>query len=226
MSSLSLSLSVSQMALPQLQAAFLSMRPRIVRHASIYFRDVRCLQQRADCIAEVVGLCWMWFRRLAQRGKDARHFVSTLATYAARAVRCGGRVCGQLKIKDVLSEWAQQRHGFRVESLPTSTRTSHEFSYGTVHGQRRLDTFEERFQDNTQTPVVEQVCFRIDWPTWLKTRTERDQRIIEDMARDERTLDIAHKYNISPARVSQLRREYHDDWQRFSSEPGEADAGK
>jgi hypothetical protein len=73
------------MALPQLQDAFLAMRPRIVRHA-IYFRDVRCPHRRADCIAEVVALCGEWVRRLAQRGKDACGFASALATFAARAV--------------------------------------------------------------------------------------------------------------------------------------------
>jgi hypothetical protein len=35
------------------------------------------------------------------------------------------------------------------------------------------------------------------------------------MIRDERTMDLANKYGISPARVSQLRREFMEDWDRF-----------
>jgi hypothetical protein len=31
----------------------------------------------------------------------------------------------------------------------------------------------------------------------------------------ERTLDVADKHGISPARISQLRREFKDDWTRF-----------
>jgi hypothetical protein len=38
------------------------------------------------------------------------------------------------------------------------------------------------------------------------------------MARDERTLDLARKYCVSPARISQLRRAYQTDWQRFSDD--------
>jgi len=75
-------------SLSQLQATFLSMYPpRILTHARIYFRDIPCRQHRADCEAEVLALCWKWVCCLAQRGKDAQGFVSTLATYAA-AVRC------------------------------------------------------------------------------------------------------------------------------------------
>jgi hypothetical protein len=203
------------MALPQLQEAFLSMRPRIVRHAGIYFRDVRCHQRRDDCIAEVVGLCWMWFCRLARRGKDARRFISTLATFAARAVRGGRRVCGQLRSKDALSEWAQRRQEFRVESLPFSTRVPYQDLYATVDGQRRIDVLEECLHDNTVSPVPDQVAFRLDFPLWLGARSGRDRRIIADMARQERTSDLARKYRLSPGRISQLRQAYETDWKCF-----------
>ena len=186
-------LPISQMSVSQLQAAFVAVQSRIVTHAHIYFRDIVCPQRRTDAIAEAVALCWKWFRNLAQRGKDPRRFVSVLAGYAVRAVRCGRRVCGQLKAHDVLNERGQHRYGFRIEALPLSTRTGHEELYGTVNGQRRIDTFEERLQDNTRTPVPEQAAFRCDFPAWLATRTERDRHIIEDMARNERTMDLARK---------------------------------
>jgi hypothetical protein len=35
----------------------------------------------------------------------------------------------------------------------------------------------------------------------------------------ERTLDVAGKYGLSPGRVSQLRREFHDDWEFFCAGP-------
>jgi hypothetical protein len=35
----------------------------------------------------------------------------------------------------------------------------------------------------------------------------------------ERTLDVAGKYGLSPGRVSQLRRQFHDDWRRYLSDP-------
>jgi len=97
-----------------LQERFLAIRPRILVHARIYFRHVRCGGRKADAIAETVALAWKWFVRLARRGKDARRFPSVLASFAARAVRSGRRLCGQERVRDVLSPVAQQRHGFSV----------------------------------------------------------------------------------------------------------------
>ena len=37
----------------------------------------------------------------------------------------------------------------------------------------------------------------------------------------EGTLDVASKHGLSPARVSQLRREFREDWHRFC-EPEES----
>ncbi len=131
--------SISHLSLPQLQGAFLAIRPRLLTHARIYFRDVRCRERRADHIAEMIGLCWKWFLALARRGKDPRHFVSALARYAARAVNSGRLVCGQQKSRDVLSALAQRRHSFHVESLPVSSRTHYEDFYAAVDGQRRIE---------------------------------------------------------------------------------------
>src|ERR1043166_4763475 len=88
----------------ELQIRFLGILPRLEQHARIAFRHVVCREKRADLVAETVALAWRWFKRLAERGKDATQFPSTLASYAAKAVRSGRRVCGQLKPRDVISE--------------------------------------------------------------------------------------------------------------------------
>ena len=105
-------------SLTDLQVRFLEICERIETHARIYFRNVKCWVKRSDFVAETIALAWKWFRRLAQQGKDAREFASVLACYAARAVKCGRRVTKQLKAQDVLSEVAQQRHGFYVGKIP------------------------------------------------------------------------------------------------------------
>ena len=114
-----------------------------------------------------------------------------------------------------MSHLAQQRHGFGLESGLSCTATSHEERYTAVRGQQRQDAFEDRLRDNTQTPVPEQVCFRIDFPAWLTTLTARERRLVRAMARNERTLDLSQRFELSPARISQLRRELHNDWTRF-----------
>jgi hypothetical protein len=212
-----LSSPLSQLSLSQVQSAFLDIQPRIMAYARSYFRHHQCAAKRADYSAEVVALCWQWFGPLLQRGKDPRCFVSILARYASRAVQSGRRLCGQLKARDALSERAQRRHGFRVEPLPTATRVS----FADPDGQQQLDTFEERLQDNTQTPIPEQVAFRCDFREWLRTRSHRDRRLIRDLAHDERVTTLARKYQITPGRVSQLRRDCHDDWERFCADSAE-----
>src|SRR5690242_3211059 len=109
-----------------LHAGLLAILPQIERHARIYFRDIRCDNKKEDYIEETIALSWAWYGRLVRRGKDVNSFIGGLVRYAARAVRCGRRLTGQEKAKDVLSSLAQKRHGFTVVSLPASTRKSFE----------------------------------------------------------------------------------------------------
>jgi hypothetical protein len=188
-----------------LHAAFLSILPRIETHAAVVFRHVRCPHRLADCVQETISLAWKWFVRLANKGKDARQFPSTLATYAARAVKSGRRVCGQEKAKDVLSPLAQTRRGFTVASLPRESTLS-------------ANPLSEALADNTRSPVPEQVHFRIDFPRWLTQLGDRKRRIAEDMALGHRTQDLAEMHKVTAARISQLRGEFHQDWLRYTGE--------
>jgi hypothetical protein len=201
--------------LEHLHAAFLSVLPRIERQGLIAFRGLACPQTRDDAVAEVVALCWRWFVRLVGRGQDPLAFPVVLAGYAARAVKCGRRLCGQERGHDVLSGLAQRRHHFRVEALPPSTATAHPERYAAARGQRQQDVFEERLRDNTRTPVPEQVCLRLDFPAWLATLAPRERRMVRAMATDERTLDLSKRFELSLSRISQLLRALHNDGSRF-----------
>lgn len=192
--------------LPQLQARFLMILPLIQRHARMAFRHVCCRQRHADCLAETIALSWRWFLDLARRGKDATRFPVVLASYAARSVRCGRRVCGQIPAQDVMSEVAQQRHGFAVGKLPDCA---------TLDGNPLM----EALQDNTRTPPPDAAAFRIDWPAWLITWSDRDRRLIQAMALGERDKDLAKQFGLSPGRLSQLRRQFHESWTDFVADP-------
>jgi len=193
-------------SLDQVQSAFLSALPRIVRHARCYFRHVRCPHRKADCVSEVVSICWKWWRSLVERGKDPSRFVSVLATFAARAVRSGRRLCGQEWAKDAFSEPCQRRYGFAVGKLP---------DFSTLN----VNPLAEALTDNTQTAIPDQVQFRLDFPSWLATHHQRNRDLAVEMAQGERTGALARRFGLSPARVSQLRRELHADWLRFTALP-------
>jgi hypothetical protein len=202
--------------LAALHDAFLSILPRIESHGRVAFRGVLCPQRRADCIAEMVALCWLWFVRLIERGQDPLAFPVVLASYAARQVKCGRRLCGQEKGQDAMSPLAQRRHGFVVGPLPHAAASYDRL--GAVGGQRKQDALEELLHDNGQTPVPEQVCFRLDFPAWRRTHARRTRRLMDDMMLGERTRELARKYGLSPGRISQLRRALHNDWRRFCGE--------
>ena len=120
------------MSIHSLHARFLLLLPRIKAHAKIYFRDIRCAANRADQVAETVALAWKWFVRLDKRGKDASQFVTTFATFAARAVRCGRRVAGVSRAKDVMSRHTQKRHDFVVEKSPDFSTLTEALADNTV----------------------------------------------------------------------------------------------
>jgi hypothetical protein len=63
--------------------------------------------------------------------------------------------------------------------------------------------------------VPEQVAFRVDSPRWRAGSRRRDRKILDALASGERTEDAARRFGISPARVSQLRREFEQSWEEF-----------
>jgi hypothetical protein len=189
-------------SLDELHTAFLTILPRIELHGRCFFRHKKA-DKRDEAIAEMVALAWKSFVNCARNGKDATTFPMALARYAAQAVHNGRRLCGQEKIKDVLSPRAQQQHNFVVVSLPEGS---------SLNG----NVFDEALIDNTQTPVPEQVSFRLDFPAWRLTRCDRDRRVIDDLMVGERTMDVAERHGLTAARISQLRRDFQEDWSRFS----------
>jgi hypothetical protein len=153
----------------------------------------------------MIALCWQWVLRLAERDRDAMHFISALATFAAKQVRAGRRLCGKANARDTMSPQAQKRHGFSVSGLPQQS---------TLHG----NPLEEALRDTTRSSPDELAAFRVDFPEWLSGLGDRNRRMAVDMALGHRTDELAEGYGISCGRISQLRRELHDDWERFHGE--------
>jgi hypothetical protein len=183
-----------------LQARFLTFLPRIEAHANINFRNIRCDAMRADHVAETVALAWKWFLALESRGKDASRFVSAIATFAVRAVRCGRRVAGMGRARDVMNNCRE-----RIQTTAS-------------------DVLCDALTDNSATPPPDAAAFRIDFPRWLDGLPDRDRQLVERLMVGERTLAMARRFHVSPARISQLRRELCQDYSRFHGECPESAA--
>jgi hypothetical protein len=183
---------------------FLPLVPIVERHAHVVFRHLPAVE-REECACEAVAAAFLAYLSLTARGQDPFQFPSVLATRAAQHVQADRHVGGSLNRQDVLSPVAQRSQGFTVQSLQQLTHVQHEAWW-------------EAVTDTAQTPPDKAAAFRVDFPAWLGTRTDRDRCLIRDLAAGERPTDVAARYGLSRSRISQLRREYEQDWLRFQGE--------
>jgi DNA-directed RNA polymerase specialized sigma24 family protein len=188
-------------------AVFLAHLPRFEAHARFAFRRVGCPEARADRVAETLALAWKHFAALARRGKKPERFVTTLALRCTQAVRAGRRLAGSESATDALSPVAHVRHGFSVVRLPDHDRA--------LERHPLPGELAEALTDNTRSAVPEQAAFRLDFPRWRASLRRRDRKVLDALARGERTEDAARRFRISPGRVSQLRREFEQGWEEF-----------
>jgi len=140
-----------------------------------------------------------------------RDFPGRMSHWAVLVVMDGRHLSGN----DALSQRAQRRHGFRVESLTVS---SDERKPGPTELRHKRKPIGDTLRDNTRTLPSEQAIFRIDFRNWLNTWEPKDRALINDLVLGERTADVASKHRISAGRVSQKRRQFRDDWEGYCDE--------
>ena len=199
-------------------ADFLTLIPIVTRHARIVFRH-RPAAEREEAVAEAVAAAFESYLALKARGQDpVRDFPSVMATFAVLHVKTGRHVGGHQSTTDVLSPQAQARHHFQVASLSRDTPPSDWQRDGLRPNRHVTNVYEERLQDNRQTPVPDQVAFRMDWPAFLQTLSERDRRMALALAEDRPASEVAVRFGLSRARVTQLRQQWCQEWRAFQEE--------
>ena len=72
-------------------------------------------------------------------------------------------------------------------------------------------------EDKRATPADTAAC-RLDFAAWLVRLPERHRRVAELLAASETTTAVARHVGLTPARISQIRRELHDAWRTFQGE--------
>ena len=189
-----------------ISARFLAMLPTIQEQARYAFRS-EPPERRRDLIAEVVANCWVAFVRLVERGLIEIVYPTPLAAFAIKQVRDGRRVGARLNCRDVSSCYAQRAKRFTVE---------------------RLDCFDEEdeawhevvVEDRHAGPAATAAA-RIDIADWFDRLPTKKRRIAATLATGETTKRTARRFNVSPGRISQMRRELHESWQSLQGEPGD-----
>lgn len=189
---------------PDWHAEFLKMLPKIANHASYSFRRLKG-DSREEMIQEVVTNACSAYARLVEQGRAEAATWSSLARFAVRQARDGRKVGSSLNIRDVCARHCQIRKGVNVQNLSRWDDQEQEWREMVV-------------EDHHATPA-DVAAFRIDFREFLRSLSRRKRKLALQLAKGHATSWIARKFKISAGRVSQLRRELYEAWQRFQGEP-------
>ena len=184
---------------------FLKWLPRIRTAAAIAFRNVRG-QDRDDLIAETIANAYVAVAALANRGALNLAFPSVLSRFAISQVRDGRRVGNRSNVREVLSEYAQKQKCFTVDRLDVFNTTAGEWQEVLVED-RRAGPF-----DLVQT--------KLDFADFLRSLPVRHRRIAKFLAAGESTNAASRKFACSPGRISQMRAELKQAWDRHVGNDG------
>lgn len=180
--------------------SFRLMIPQIVAALCLAFRRLQG-ERREEAVQEGLANAFVAYRRLADRGRSELAYPTVLARYAAAQVKQGRSVGSPLNSKDVTSRYAQLKRGIRLLSFEELSQEH--------------DGWKEAVVNDPRTPVFHQVWFRLDFPAWLKRLPRRNRRIALTLAKGYTTKHVAEKFQLTAARVSQLRNELRESWRQF-----------
>ena len=186
---------------------FLGMLPVIVQQARHALRGLSS-DRREDALAEVVANCFVAFTRLVELGKADLAYPTVLARFAVKQYFVGRRVGAKTNSAEVYSRAEQGKDGVALRHIGTP-------------GQQR-GGWKETLVESHRTTPADLAAFRIDSSAWFGSLPPLKRGIAEDLAVGERTKDVARKNGMSPARVSQLRRELKASWHEFVGDDARA----
>jgi hypothetical protein len=184
-------------------AGFLEMMPAIQRQASIAFKGLSP-EAREDLIEEVVAYATIAYKALYDEGKVSLAFASVLALYGIRRVKIGRRVGVKMNVRDVSSRYCQVSKGISLQRLDRFDR-------------KTGDWLEVLIEDKRSGPA-ETAAARLDVGEWFRRLSRRDRRIAGALAVGGSTGEVARRFRVSPARISQKRRQFLDSWRDFQGE--------
>jgi len=186
---------------------FVKMIPLIRRQARLAFRRMRS-EIKDELIEEVIGNAYCRFSRLVRTGRANLVFASPLANYGIRQAIAGRRVGSKFNKRDIASP-AAKASGIVIQRLDV------------------LDTEKEEWrevlvEDRRATPA-ETAAARIDLAAWLRSLSPRNRQLAKTLARGESATEAARRFNLSQARISQLRDLLEASWEQFHKGPNSAE---
>jgi hypothetical protein len=149
---------------------------------------------REEAVQNSVVLAYRCWRRLVERGRDADGLLKSVLWWACKHTRQGRQAGGRARAKPrcVLDYARRRKRGVVI--------------------QRGIDL---NYFIGQSASVPEIVAFRLDTPSFLGTLSERDQQIARDLATGTGTKEVAEKYGVTPAAISQFRTRFRRKYDAF-----------
>jgi hypothetical protein len=118
--------------------------------------------------------------------------------------KTGRRTGGKLNCRDVLSQYCQQKKSRVVQRLDRL-------------GEEEGGWAEILIEDKHAGPA-DTAATRIDFSTWLQMLPCRMRKIATFLANGETTSATSKRFRVSPARISQIRRQLYEAWHHFQGD--------
>jgi hypothetical protein len=144
---------------------------------------------RQEAVANSLALAWKFFYALFRKGRaDEPQVLKSCIYYAVKQTKCG-RTIQSSRCKDAFDQ----------------RRT----------GKARFSDFDVNNFIGRNTPIPDQVSFRLDVPAFFRTLTIRQRAIAADLATGMATKEAAEKYGVTPATISQFRARFKQLFDAF-----------
>lgn len=173
------------------RSAFTALVPDLIRMAAAKFCDLDP-EARDEAVANTLALTWHGYVSLIRQGRgDEPGIVQSILWYSVKQTRAGRGVPtgGRFKPKDFYA------HAKR--------------------GRLRMEYVELRDFIGTDTPVPDQVSFRVDFPVFLATLSDRQREIALDLMSGMGTGECAARHLVTAGAISQTRARIADRYAEF-----------
>ena len=190
--------------MPAWHRRFLLMLPGLRRAASFRCRNLSP-SRRQEVVNDIVGTCCAFYVRLVEKGQEERAHFSTLVKFAAAQLGQGRQVGTRLNVRDVSSPYCQRRQGIRLERLDLYDETEATWK-------------EILIEDRRHSDPASIAAARIDVAEWLASMSSLRRKIAECLAAGASTIEAARRFEVTPGRISQLRKEFQTSWSAFHGE--------
>jgi hypothetical protein len=185
---------------PTWHSRFMAMLPGIRRAANFRYRRLSPARKR-EVVDDVVGTCCAFYAGLVEKGQEERAYPSALVRFAAAQLLEGRQLGCSVNVRDISSTYCQQKKCLQLE---------------------RLDQFDGETQawegiliEDRRAGPDAIAASRIDFAAWCASLSSLRREIANCLATGASTQEAARQFDVSPGRISQIRREFQESWDAF-----------